>query len=198
MIDPESPLAWASRLTANPPHGAGEEMMEISPDEMMAMMVEAATPGDNHAGLTALVGNWDVEYEHWMEPGSPPSKATATSTYRSILGGRYVLEEFHSEFDGAPFEGMLILGYDNVRQQFQSLWIDNFSTGFHIQRGQMDESGTKRLRGKAFDLMTPKGRPVRSEVQLLSDDHFTMQMFDGEPGGPEWVSMSFEYKRAAD
>lgn len=190
--------ATTDALAPAEPAMAGDEMMRLSPEEMMAMMIEAGTPGEHHAALAAGAGNWDVTYEYWMEPGGEPSKATATATYRLIMGGRYALEEFHSEFDGAPFEGMLIMGYDNVREQFQSVWIDNFGTGLHIQRGKRDASGVRQMRGKNFDLMTPKGRPMRSEQNYTDPDHFEMKMFDTLPDGTEWISMSFEYTRAAD
>lgn len=184
-----------SNTTPAPDAAAADGMSGPSPEALMAMVMEAGKPGKIHEELAALTGQWDVTYEAWQEPEGEPLKGTGTSTYRSILAGRYLVEEFHSQFAGQPFEGMLLMGYDNVREQYQSIWVDSLSTGFVTQTGTVAADGTKRLNGMTYDPMTPQGRPMRSELQELSPDHFTMQMFDTLPDGSEWMTMSFQYRR---
>jgi hypothetical protein len=101
------------------------------PDEkaMMEAMAKAATPGEPHKKLNALEGSWECTVKFWMEPGKPPSESKATSENKWILGGRYLEEKVVGEFGGMKFEGLGIVGYDNVQKRFHSTWFDNFGTG---------------------------------------------------------------------
>jgi len=168
----------------------------LTEQQQMTKMMQAGTPGEVHEDMAGLVGDWDVEYRWWKGPDGEPVRGTGTSTYRSIMGGRYLVEEFHSQFFGQPFEGMLLMGYDNVRQQFQTVWIDSMSTGMGLQLGTLGTDGIKRLQGEHYDYMTPTGRPMRSELSAVGETVHEMEMFDTAPDGTEYLSMSFRYKRA--
>lgn len=169
---------------------------DLTEQELMTKMLQAGTPGDVHEDMAGLVGSWDVEYQWYTGPDAEPVQATGTATYRSIMGGRYLIEEFHSQFFGQPFEGMLLMGYDNMRQQFQTVWIDSMSTGMGLQQGRLGTDGTTHLQGEHYDYKTPTGRPMRSELSAFGENVHEMEMFDTAPDGTEYVSMSFRYKRA--
>ncbi len=39
---------------------------------------------------------------------------------------------------GMPMEGLLLLGYDNISEEYWSIWMDNFSTWPAIARGKLE------------------------------------------------------------
>ena len=55
-----------------------------SEQEMMAMMMEMAKPGENHKMLESSVGSWSYTVKWWMSPDAPPMESTGTSIGRSV------------------------------------------------------------------------------------------------------------------
>ena len=110
-------------------------------DQMMAAWMKYAEPGKHHEHLAPLVGEWDYTVKMWMYPGSAAEESTGTAESKWILDGRYLLQKMHGEMGGKPFEGISLLGYDNFREEYVSLWIDSMTTGFMLSRGTCDGTG---------------------------------------------------------
>ena len=163
--------------------------------EFMEKMMELGTPGEDHAELMKSLGEWDVEYSMYMEPGAEPMLATATATRSSLLGGRYVMEEFVGTFMDQPFEGLLIQGFNKMKGEYFSMWMDTWSTWPSIMHGTETAPGTIESHGVMHDLMTPDGRPYRSIVKEVDDNTGQMMMYDTMPDGTEMLVMEMNYKR---
>ena len=81
-----------------------------------------------------------------MGSNKRPIETNGVVVRQPIMGGRYFLADFDVELlpgaDGklekANFKGKSIEGYDNVKQNFISIWIDNTSTGPTIFEGNYD------------------------------------------------------------
>src|SRR5688572_16592859 len=112
------------------------------PDELMKKVEEAGTPGPAHKALDALVGNWKVEVKCWMDPGGEPNVSKATSKANWTLNGRFLEEDFHGEMMGKPFSGKTLLGFDNTKQTFNSVWVSDTQTSMFTSEGRGD-SGNK-------------------------------------------------------
>jgi hypothetical protein len=97
-------------------------------EEMMKKAEAACIPGPAHKALEPLVGDWNAEVKMWMAPEAPPSitKGKAKSTW--TLKDRFLQQEFSGEFMGKPFRGISFTGYDNIREKYRSVWIDDMST----------------------------------------------------------------------
>ena len=171
----------------------GEDPMQNP--QYMADMAAAGTPGAEHAALANRAGSWNVTGKMWMEPGAEPMPMPATATTKVLLGGRYVVEEFKSDFMGMPFEGRLTQGFDNISGEYWSLWTDNMSTGYFISRGTETAPGHVEFHGTAKDILTPNGRPVRMTTTDNGDGSYTMKMFDTRGDGGEYQSMELHYTR---
>jgi hypothetical protein len=167
----------------------------MSNPEFMAAWTASSTPGEAHARFARAAGAWDVESVMYVQPGAPgtPSKASATS--RTILGGRYLLEEFKGDAGGIPFEGMLLLGYDNLAEEYVSVWVDTMSTWPSIARGKENDKGEVVQIGTMYDVITPQGRPYEHVSWEKGDDELHAKMYDTLPDGTEWVVMEMTYKR---
>ena len=171
----------------------GEDPMQ-NPQYMTDMMA-AGTPGPQHEMLASRAGSWKVEGKMWMTPDAEPMPMTATANTKALLDGRYIIEEFKSDFMGMPFEGRLIQGYDNVSGQFWSVWFDNMSTGSYVSHGTEVSSGQVELVGTATDILTPGGRQNRMTITDHGDGSHTMKMFDVREGTGEFQVMELRYTR---
>ena len=139
VYDKEAPT------TARP--RAGDKSGFSKPDaekaEAMKKMEAAATPGAAHRALNDLVGTWKAEVKCWMEPGQAPEVSQATAETNWILDGHFLEEEFHGEMMGKPFTGRSLLGYDNTKQKFNSVWVSDMQTSMFTSEGK-GENGNNR------------------------------------------------------
>lgn len=165
-------------------------------DPAMEAMIRAATPGEPHSHLAATVGRWDMTLKAWNDPSKPePEVMTGTAERRMTLGGRVLEETVRSEYQGMPFEGLGMTGYDNVTGKYWSTWSDNMSTGLFVSWGTADESGVVTLWGEMVDPVTGTAKKVRGvSSQTASGELF--EMYESVPGGTDRKTMEIVYTRA--
>jgi len=121
-----------------------QKASEHDHDAMMEKWKEFSTPNENHKVLDTLVGDWDYTIKWWMSPDAKPEESKGTSGIEWIMGGRFIEQTVEGTSMGQPFEGMGIMGYDNEKKQYQSVWIDNMGTGVMTGSGSYDPN-TKTL-----------------------------------------------------
>ncbi|MEM7442677.1 MAG: DUF1579 family protein [Pseudomonadota bacterium] len=147
-------------------------------------------PGDKHAILTPLIGDWDAEMRVFTGPGADPIVSTDLMATREwFLGGRYVEENLSGSFAGNPSARLAIIGYNDLEEGFELATFDTFEPGFMIYQGQADgetisvegtsiEAGfgprsTGRYRDLRFDLTIEGERSVqRIFVQYPGEEEF--------------------------
>ncbi len=153
-------------------------------EEMMKKAEAAGTPGAAHKALDPLVGNWIAEVKCWMAPDAPPavSKATAKSSW--VMNGRYVQEEFSGEFMSKPFRGMSLTGYDNLKQKYNTVWVDDMHTSLTTAEGEAENGGKViALEGKYDCPMTgQKNVTMRQVIRIISPDSHIFEMHDPSMG----------------
>lgn len=171
----------------------GDDPMQ-SPEFLEQWMVNG-TPGEHHERLARFTGTWDAAGKSWANPTAEPTEWDGTSTSRMILNGRYLMQEYRTEFMGQTFEGVLLQGYDNLRQEYFTTWIDSTSTGPLISRGTRDEAGVLNMVGTAYDPRTPAGRPTRTTITEVSDDEVVMDTYDITMDGEEFRAFQMTYTR---
>ena len=152
-------------------------------EEMMKKVQAAGTPGAAHKALDALAGNWKAEVKCWMEPDGPGAVSHATTKANWILGGRFLEEEFHGEMMGKPFTGRCLLGFNNLRQKYQSIWVDDINTAMTMSEGKA-ENGHQliTLEGNADCAGTgQKDISTKQVIRILGPDKHVWEMFhDGQ------------------
>src|SRR5882672_12678029 len=72
-------------------------------DPMTAAFEALAKPGEQHARLKTLAGEWTTHGVFNMGP--TPTEFDGTSSMTMILGDRYLRQEMKSTFMGSPYEG---------------------------------------------------------------------------------------------
>jgi len=192
------PLALSFSVLACSSTNSSVEWVDFGADPMqnpeyMTAMTASGAVGSQHELLAGRAGTWKVEGKMWMEPGGPAMPMNATAKTNVLLGGRYTVEEFRSDFMGMPFEGRLISGYDNLTEQFWCMWTDNMSTGYFMSHGDETSPGHIELEGTATDILTPNGRTTRMTTTNHDDGSYTMKMFDTREESGEFQSMELHY-----
>lgn len=168
---------------------------EAPDDTQMQAMLAAMAPGEHHAHLAALAGTWDAEVSMWMAPGSEPMVSEGTAEMTMLMGGRVLQQVFKGSFMGMPFEGMGFIGYDNVRQQYVSTWMDNMGTGIAMETGTCEGGKIFRSSGEYSDATTGSVVTMRSVHRIESPTRTTLEMYAQGPDGTEHKTMQVVYTR---
>lgn len=96
---------------------------------------------------------------------------------------------------GMPFEGISVVGYDNVRKVIQSTWIDNMGTSIMFLEGKWDDASRScTLTGKATDPMKGGQVDVREVFTVIDDNNHKMEMYMTQDG-KEIKTMEILWKR---
>jgi hypothetical protein len=161
--------------------------------EMMQVYEAAARPGPAHELIARTAGKWQVVMKSWMDPASPPMVSEGVEEGEMILGGRYLKSTFKGETFGGVFEGLGLLGYDNLKRKYVGIWIDSMSTGMMTYEGDYDPA-TRELvcQGDFVDAASGEMRTARLVTRFL-DDHHVFEMWGPDPSGEQvkWMEMTY-------
>jgi hypothetical protein len=154
---------------------------EIDPQEMMRKMEAAGTPGPAHKALEAFEGNWKAEVKCWHGPGAEPQISHGTAEVKWTLNGRFLEEKFQGEMMGKPFRGISLMGYDNTKQTFNTVWVSDMQTSMFVSEGKGENGNTViTLEGKADCPATGrKDVPMKTVFRVISPDKHVFEMYDG-------------------
>jgi hypothetical protein len=196
------PSAPEPRPTTQPAGPTPEEAAQIE-----QMMKDLASPGENHQRLDPLVGSWEVVMRSWPDgPDRPPVESKGLSQVRWILGGRFVSEESLSDLllpnpetgkeEKISFQGQGLTGYDNYKNLYFSVWVDNTGTQMFICRGACDASGQViTMYGEMDDAMIGvHGRMMKMVTRILDRDKHMMELYDLY-GGADTKMLEMVYTR---
>lgn len=191
--------SFAFGCAKNHPQDQMAAKLNLSPAEMQEAWMRSMTPGENHHVLDPLIGNWKTESTFRGTPDGKPEVTTGKSTARWIYDGRYVEERFEGSMSGHPFQGVGIIGYDNVGRQFQSSWIDSMSTQIFNSSGTYNPL-TKQLTmsGNASCPLTSGPKEMKGVLTIEDNDHHTYEMLDKAPDGSEYAVLEIHYTRITD
>ena len=168
-------------------------------DAAMAAMKERGTPGAAHQVFAPLAGAWTYTGQMWMDPKAPPEPMTGASTNVLINEGRFLKQEITGQIPNMPpFSGTGLLGYDNIRKEYQMVWYDNMSTGIMISTGQYDPAAKSiTFKGDFSCPMTGEAHRQMRDVWTITDaDHTVYESYMSGPDGKEFKSMEIQYTRA--
>jgi len=165
--------------------------------EMEEQMMKMGMPGPEHQELMKNAGEWDADVKFLdMASGkwSEPTKGSAK--FEPIFDGRYMKMTFKGSMmmngQTMPFEGMSIMGYDNMKKMYFSTWIDSMSTML------MKSEGTKAgdvltLTGSMPDGMGGEAK-TREVATHADNDHMKYEMYC-DMQGKEMKMMEINYTR---
>lgn len=198
MEKPKLPDAAKKVVEGMKPQEKKDDHAHPAPPNMDAQMkawAEASTPGEMHAWLGKMAGNWDAEVKAMM-PGAPETTSKATMVVTMAMGGRFSHSMVKGEFMGQPFEGAGITGYDNSTKKFQSSWADNMGTMMMMSTGDLSaDKKTLTLKSEFMDPAEKKMIKSTETTTWVDDNHLLMEFFH-EMDGKQMKVMSISYTRA--
>lgn len=99
-----------------------------------------------HAALLPLCGDWEFTMKTAAMPGVPgmekASEATGSEHIEMICNGLWLASTIRSTWQGQPFEGKWIAGYDPFGKHYTSYWFssDENETGIAKMNGTFDDT----------------------------------------------------------
>ena len=184
-------------LTATLSTAADDPKAKAAADQAaMEAMMKAATPGEAHKRLGAMVGTFTTDVKMWMAPGAPPAAGGGVSENTWALDGRFVEQHFNGTFMGMPFHGIGYTGYDNIKKHYIGTWMDNMTTAMMVSSGTADADGkTITFTSTMDDPMTGKSSTITEKVIVADNDHHTLEMWSAGPDGKMFKMMEIAYSR---
>jgi hypothetical protein len=162
---------------------------------MMELYQKLATPSEAHKLLASLEGSWTTKTEEWIDPGKPPMESTGSVEMKMLLDGRYLQQEYQGIMMGQPFTGISINAYDNLTQQYVTIWMSTTGTSIFIMKGSASKDGKIiTLSGKHPE---PGGGFMshRAVWKIADSNNQTFEMFGNHQGGKEMKMMKIIYTR---
>jgi hypothetical protein len=188
-------LTVGCQKSAPAPEPVPEQKVQkmLSQEEMLA----ATEPGEEHKKLAQLVGTYEHTVTWWMNPSEPPQVMKGMNENSLSFDGRFLLQKNKGGTKEMPFEGLGITGFDNIKKQFVSLWIDNTSTGVMNAAGIFDPSSNTLIeKGTMSDPMTGNPeQPFRAVWNLGDGSSYGYEMFITDSKGQETKVMQISYQK---
>jgi len=169
----------STAVLERPENKSGSGKSDADKAEMMKKMEAAGTPGPAHKALDAFVGNWKAEVKCWCEAGGTPQVSQGTAKASWALKGHFVEEEFHGEMMGKPFIGRSLMGYDNIKQTFNTVWVSDMQTAIFTSEGK-GENDNKVITLTGNSNCPATGRkdiPMKTVFRVISPDKYVFEMF---------------------
>jgi len=150
----------------------------LDQQEMMALYMELAQPGEEHDLMEKLTGEWQVDMTFWMEPGGGPISSTGTAVNEMILGGRFLQMKGEGEVIGVPSENLNIVGFDRRFEVYTIVGFDTWGTYFITARGTYDEATESiTMYGEDADPIMGITQKYDIVIKFVSDDKYITRIF---------------------
>jgi len=152
-------------------------------------------PGSMHNMLASQVGDWKTISRYWMDQSAEPMTYEGSAKTEMILDGRYQKTNHSAEVMGMPMEGISLMGFDNLTQEFTAIWIDNLGTGTAVAKGKFDKkSNSIIMNGTMVDPMAKGEVNVKEIMKIIDDNHWVFEMYLNYEG-KDVKSMEIEFVR---
>jgi Protein of unknown function (DUF1579) len=195
VYDSGAPATATGRRTGTE-NRTGSSPSDSDKAEMMRKAEAAGKPGPEHKGLEHFVGNWKCDVKCWMDPNGAPNESHGTAKMTWIMNGRFIQEDFQGEIMGKPFHGRSVLGYNNQKRSYQSVWFDDMNTSMFTSEGKGDR---KMITLEGKNSCPATGRtdiPMKIVLRVLGPDKHSFEMFDGSKGNARTMEIIYTRQSA--
>jgi hypothetical protein len=156
-----------------------------------------AMPNEHHKVLEAKIGRWNDTFKFWKDANSAPDESKCISEFAWAIDGLYITDHTSGMTPRGRFEGMGYSGYDNLKNKYVSVWIDNTLSGIMYFEGTYDAK-TKTFTYASETPDVEAGKYVRNRwmEKWVSPDKFVVESFVDDKDGKEFKCFEITYERA--
>jgi Protein of unknown function (DUF1579) len=154
-------------------------------------IIESGRPsGEKNFVLAKLTGEWHSKTALWAVPGAAPKWTKGVVRNEMTLDDRFLSSSFVGELDvggnDAMIKGQGLIGYDNAKKDFTSVWVDTLSTSLMTGSGKYDPKTRSIVEtGQFTNPLTGTEARFRSELQFTDDDNYKRTIFVVGKSGKE-------------
>lgn len=144
---------------------------------------EAHNLGQRHAALVALSGTWAVTETLTLTPDAQPARSQGRATFEALLDGRQIRQTLRIVSAQKNFQGLGLIGYDDISERYYSIWNDTTFTGVIVTYGFFNGTNTYEFTGEinGETKQSPKV-PLREVMTITDKDHFSFAYFETRDG----------------
>jgi hypothetical protein len=167
-----------------------DEQVRMSDNELREAVKQAARPSDGHKKLKRIRGRYNHAVKFWRSATSAPLEVSGMASTDWMLDGRFMRQDIKGTWMNLPFEAVLILGYDNSREEYTAVWMDSLGTDMLISKGKLDPSGEMIVAHGEYVEIT-SGQPVKVKSTYVLPSRDKDQKFEMYKIGPEGQEFKF-------
>jgi hypothetical protein len=154
----------------------------------------SAMPGPIHKEMAKRAGEYTA-VSKFSIPNGPTQETKGTAKITSILGGRFLQEEFSGTMLGQPFTSIHLNGYNNATKQYEATWIYTGSTAMMTMTGASSDGG-KTIKFTATYVNEKGGKETLDIThRQIDEDHFVVEIVGRSPDGSKGATMETIYTR---
>jgi len=155
-------------------------------------------PGEGHAALNPLIGDWKQHKSVYgvlgRSPEAPPLVSTNITTHREWVAGGHYIEDFtEGTIDGSPYWRKGWLGYSIMDRRYEWVTIDGINTTMMAYLGNKGSgvaspivmTGTFTDQGVLNENTVGKTVGQRTVITIENHDRHVIELFFTPPGGKE-------------
>jgi hypothetical protein len=148
-----------------------------------------------HDALALLVGNWQTACKMNAMPGVPgmekAQESTGTEHTELICNGLWLKSTLTSTWDGKPFQGVWLAGWDPIAKTYRSIWVSSMDED---PASEMTGSWDEKAKTWTFKGKSPMG-DFRSQLVFKDNDNSTETCWMTGADGKESECMQITRKR---
>jgi hypothetical protein len=148
---------------------------------MQDAMRKAAAVGDQQRDFAKSIGSWQTRYSCFADP-SHPQEGSGTSTFETILGGRFLVEHANGNMPPmGPFQGLGIMGFNNTTNEYEYVWLSDSGTSMMTAHGTRLPDGSVVMSGNFVDPVTKQKNDCTMTWRDLSENEKRFEMTCKQP-----------------
>ncbi len=151
-----------------------------------------------HKDLQQFAGNWKGTSKVWLEPDQLSDESPIEGTIEPILQGRFLLHRYKTSFKDREIEGIYLIGFDLLSNQFQVAWADSFhmSTAIMFCKGNANDHDFEVLGSFPDQQEPPQQWGWRTDMHFEGDELLIIAYII-TPTGQSAKATEIRYRKSA-
>ena len=193
-------LAVVGQLPAGAQVQLPEGMTAQELADIQRRMAAAAQPGEEHALMAALAGEWHQILRLTPAPGADVMTMEGTANNEMILGGRFLKTESDLHLPGVEGGSLSLLGFDRRSEEFNNIGMDTEGTYWVTAKGTYDqEARTITMSGEDYDPIFGHVQEYDFKIRFVDEDTYVTEIWFKDPvhtrGGPPFMMIEITSTR---